>query len=296
MSRRPERRSALRRAGAPLLPHEDAREAALFFVVCALCFLAAFSGLVARAAYAAAGAWTSEVAGELTIRVRGSEADAQRAVGIIEKVQGITSAHALTREESEELLKPWLGAAGIPAGLQLPRLIAANGAAGAGDSIAAALKDAGIDAKVDDHEVWSADAKRATDTIGLVALSAVALLGATGVAVIAFATHATLLARRDIVELLHLTGAKDDFIAGLFERRFLMLGVQAGALGALFAFGAAAFILFAVRQTDEQAWLLPQLSLSLADGLILGLAPLVSGAASMFAANVTVKRSLSDMV
>jgi cell division transport system permease protein len=296
MSRNPERRSALRRAGAPLLPHEDAREAALFFVVCALCFLAAFSGLVARAAYAAAGAWTSEVAGELTIRVRGSEADAQRAVGIIEKVQGVTSAHALTREDSEELLKPWLGAAGIPAGLQLPRLIAANGAAGAGDSIAAALRDAGIDAKVDDHEVWSADAKRATDTIGLVALSAVALLGATGVAVIAFATHATLLARRDIVELLHLTGAKDDFIAGLFERRFLMLGVQAGALGALFAFGAAAFILFAVRQTDEQAWLLPQLSLSLADGLILGLAPLVSGAASMFAANVTVKRSLSDMV
>jgi cell division transport system permease protein len=296
MSRNPERRSALRRAGAPLLPHEDAREAALFFVVCALCFLAAFSGLVARAAYAAAGAWTSEVAGELTIRVRGSEADAQRAVGIIEKVQSVTSAHALTREESEELLKPWLGAAGIPAGLQLPRLIAANGAAGAGDSIAAALKDAGIDAKIDDHEVWSADAKRATDTIGLVALSAVALLGATGVAVIAFATHATLLARRDIVELLHLTGAKDDFIAGLFERRFLMLGVQAGALGALFAFGAAAFILFAVRQTDEQAWLLPQLSLSLADGLILGLAPLVSGAASMFAANVTVKRSLSDMV
>ncbi len=29
-----------------------------------------------------------------------------------------------------------------------------------------------------------------------------------------------------------------------------MLGVQAGALGALFAFGAAAFILFAVRQAD----------------------------------------------
>jgi len=68
--------------------------------------------------------------------------------------------------------------------------------------------------------VWSADARRATDTIGIVALSAVLLLGATGIAVIAFATHATLLARKDIVELLHLTGAKDSFIAGLFERRF----------------------------------------------------------------------------
>jgi cell division transport system permease protein len=281
---------------APLLPREDAREAALFFVVCALCFLAVFSGLVARAAYAAADAWTSEVTGEITVRVRGPEADTQRAVDIIAKTGGIASAHALTREESEQLLKPWLGAAGIPAGLQLPRLIAAEGAAGAGEAVAAALRQANINATVDDHETWSADAKRATDTIGLVALSAVVLLGATGVAVIAFATHATMLARRDIVELLHLSGAKDDFIAGLFERRFLMLGVQAGALGALLAFGTTAFILFAVRQTDEQVWLLPQLSLSLADGLILGLSPLIAGAASMFAANVTVKRSLSDMV
>ena len=68
------------------------------------------------------------------------------------------------------------------------------------------LSDAKINAKVDDHAMWSADARHATDTIGIVALSAVFLLGATGIAVIAFATHATLLARRDIVELLHLTG------------------------------------------------------------------------------------------
>ncbi len=287
------------RASAPLLPREDAREAALFFVVCALCFLAAFSGLVARAAYAAAGEWTSDVAGQITVRVRGSDADTSRAVELVIATPGIASAHSLTRVESEELLRPWLGPSGVPTDLPLPHLIAAeasHGATGVGERVGAALNEAKIDAKVDDHAMWSTDARRATDTIGIVALSAVLLLGATGIAVIAFATHATLLARRDIVELLHLTGAKDSFIAGLFERRFLMLGVQAGALGALLAFGAAALILFAVRQADEQVWLLPQLSLSLADGLILGVAPLVAGAASMIAAKVTVMRSLSDMV
>lgn len=287
------------RQPAPLLPREDAREAALFFVVCALCFLAAFSGLVSRAAYAAAGAWTSDVTGQLTIRVRGDDADTERALAIVQTTPGIASAHALSRTDAEELLQPWLGAGGMPSDLPLPHLIAAeaaSGATGVGERLTAALAQAEIKAIVDDHVVWSEDARRATDTIGLIALSAVALLGATGIAVIAFATHATLLARRDIVELLHLTGAKDSFIAGLFERRFLMLGVQAGALGALLAFGAAAFILFAVRQGDAQAWLLPQLSLSLADGLILGLAPLIAGAASMLAAKVTVMRSLSDMV
>lgn len=287
---------------APVLPKEDAREAALFFVVCALCFLAALSGLVARSAYSAADEWTNQVTGQITIRVRGDEVLANRAVELAKAMPGIVSARALSREESEELLRPWLGPTGVPAGLPLPRLIAAEavsgaaGKSGVGERLSLALKGAAIDATVDDHIVWSEVVKRATDSAGLVALIAVGLLGATGLAVIAFATHATLLARRDIVELLHLTGAKDGFISGLFERRFLMLGVQAGALGALLAFGSAAFILFVIKQSDQQIWLLPQLSLSLADGLILGLTPLVAGAASMLAAKVTVMRSLSDMV
>ncbi len=284
---------------ASLLPKEDAREAALFFVVCALCFLAALSGLVARSAYSAADEWTNRVTGQITIRVRGDDAAAARAVALVKAAPDIISARALERAESEELLRPWLGPTGVPADLPLPHLIAAESAptsAEAGERLSTILKAANIDATVDDHIVWSKDVKRATDSAGLVALIAVGLLGATGLAVIAFATHATLLARRDIVELLHLTGAKDSFISSLFEQRFLMLGVQAGALGALLAFGAAAFILFVVKQADQQIWLLPQLSLSLADGLILGVSPLVAGIASMLAAKVTVMRSLSDMV
>ena len=286
---------------SPLLPKEDAREAALFFVVCALCFLAALSGLVSRSAYAAADAWTNDVTGQITIRVRGDEAALVQAVDVAKAVPGIASARAVTRDEAEELLRPWLGAGGVPVSMPLPKLVAAEAAdtAAAEDiirALASALKAAGLEAVVDDHLVWSADVRKSIDLAGLVALVAVGLLGATGIAVIAFATHATLLARRVIVELLHLSGARDVFIAGLFERRFLMLGVQAGALGALLAFGAAAFVLYLLRQSDAQIWLLPQLSLSLADGLILGLAPLIAGAASMIAARVTVMRSLSDMV
>ncbi len=286
---------------SPLLPKEDAREAALFFVVCALCFLAALSGLVSRSAYAAADAWTNDVTGQITIRVRGDDAALARAVELTTATSGIKSAHAITRGEAEELLRPWLGAGGVPASLPLPRLVAAEAAPDASaqdvvQRLAAGLKTVGIDAVVDDHLVWSADVRKSIDLAGLSALVAVGLLGATGLAVIAFATHATLLARRDIVELLHLSGAQDSFIAGLFERRFLMLGVQAGALGALLAFGAAAFVLYLLRQSDAEIWLLPQLSLSLADGLVLGLAPLIAGVASMIAARVTVMRSLSDMV
>src|SRR5690606_34757850 len=107
---------------SPLLPKEDAREAALFFVVCALCFLAALSGLVSRSAYAAADAWTDEVTGQITIRVRGNEAALDQAVQITKATPGIASARPITRGEAEELLQPWLGAGGVPVSLPLPKL------------------------------------------------------------------------------------------------------------------------------------------------------------------------------
>jgi len=291
----------MRPSASSLLPKQDARDAALFFVVCALCFLAALAGLISRSAYAAADAWTDDVTGQITIRVRGDDAALGQAVLITQATPGVAAARPVTRDEAEMLLRPWLGAGGIPASMPLPRLVAAEAAAGVRTSdvlvlLEARLTDAGLTTQVDDHIVWSAGVRKSIDLAGLLALIAVGVLAATGIAVIAFATHASLMARRDIVELLHLSGARDSFIAGLFERRFLMLGVEAGALGVLFAFGAAAFILYLLRQTDAQIWLAPQLSLSLADGMILGLTPLTAGAASMIAARFAVLRSLSEMV
>jgi cell division transport system permease protein len=58
--------------------------------------------------------------------------------------------------------------------------------------------------------------------------------------VIAFATRAGLAARRDVVEVLHLTGAHDRFVAGLFQRRFAALAARAGTYGALAAVAIAA--------------------------------------------------------
>jgi cell division transport system permease protein len=287
------------RASAPLLPKEDARDAALFFVVAALCFLAALSGLIARSAYQAADSWTTEVTGQISIRITGDPESLERAAKLVAETPGVASARALSRDEEEALLRPWLGAADLPDDLPMPMLIAVEarpGSANTASAIATRLQDAKITAKVDDHVTWSTDVKHATDSAGLVALGALATLAAIAIAVIAFATHAALLARREIVEVLHLSGAKDKFIAGLFEKRFLMLGVQAGAAGGLLALAAVAFMLFVVKQSSDQIWLLPQLSLSLADGLILGLTPLIAGAAAMLAAKVTVMRALKDMV
>ncbi len=284
----------------PLLPVEDVREAALFFVVGALCFLAALAALSAKSTYGAAKSWTAEVQGELTVSLpdvdrRGAD-EARR---IIEQTPGVRVARVLSKEEIDALLEPNFGSRGLPESLPLPQLIAVTAEPDVefiGPTLERRLTEAGFVNAVDEHADWAGDVRRMLAIARLVALTAVALLASTAVAVIAFATHAALLARRDIVDVLHLAGARDRYIAGLFERRFWLLGIRAGAVGALLALGAAAAMIFAVHSSGARTGLLPELSLDFLDLIILIITPLIAGLAARLAARVTVIRSLKSVM
>ncbi len=102
------------------------------------------------------------------------------------------------------------------------------------------------------------------------------------------------LARRDVVEVLHISGARDRFISRLFERRFWLLGLRAGGVGALFALGAAAFLVFSASGDSGRNWLLPRLTLGPYDALILLAAPVLAGVSARLAARFTVMRTLSE--
>lgn len=284
----------------PLLPVEDAREMALFFVVGALCFLAALATLSAKSTYGAARSWTAEVEGELTVSLPDADRrGAEEARQIIEATEGVREARLLSKAEIDALLEPNFGSRGLPDSLPLPQLVAVRADPEVdfmGPTLERRLTEAGFANAVDEHADWASDVRRMLAIARLVALTAVALLASTAVAVIAFATHAALLARRDIVDVLHLAGARDRYIAGLFERRFWLLGLRAGAVGALLALGAAAAMIFAAHSSGARSGLLPVLSLDLLDVMILVATPLIAGLAARLAARVTVIRSLKSVM
>jgi cell division transport system permease protein len=283
-----------------LLPLEDAREAALFFVVGALCFLAALAALSAKSTYGAARAWTAQVEGEYTVSLSGADATAaDEAARLLSGLDGVITARAFSDAEINALLEPNFGKSGLPADLPVPRLIAVTGAAdaeGLGARIGTALHDAGHSAAVDAHAEWAGDVRHMLSISRIAALSIVALLSATAIAVIAFATHAALLARRDIVDVLHVAGARDRFIAGLFERRFWLLGLRAGTVGALVALASVAILIALGRSGAERSGLLPQLSLDFPDLAVLVVTPVIAGLAARLAAGITVMRSLRSVM
>lgn len=282
-----------------LLPSSDAREAALFFVIGALCFLAALAALTTRGTYKAAEAWGAQIEGDITVVMR--DTDRRTAENAADRVSGLATvfeARVLSREEVEALLEPSLGPGGMPEGLPVPMLMVVQADTAVGDpspDIERILNEVGVDGDVAGNAGYADNVRGALGVLRLVALSIVALLSATAIAVIAFATHAALLARRDIVDVLHLSGAEDRYIASLFERRFWVLALQAGLGGAVAALMVTALIVFSGGGSQGvESQLLPRLSLDFWDIVILLVTPVMAGLAARLAARLAVLASLKE--
>jgi cell division transport system permease protein len=74
-----------------------------------------------------------------------------------------------------------------------------------------------------------------------VGIGVLLLMIAATVLSVTFATRGAMATNRTVIEVLHFVGAKNGFIARNFQRHFLLLGLEGGAIG-----GGAAVVLFAL--------------------------------------------------
>lgn len=284
---------------APFLPEEDARDPALLFVVAVLCFLACLTGLGVIAGARAAHGWASQLTGEATVivRARGGEtpdAAAARAAEALAGAPGVTEARALEKEKAYALIKPWLGDAADLDDLPVPRLVAVGLDAkrpATAATLEAALKGQGLDAVVDDHSVWIKDIRNAAGVVSWTATTLLVLIAGAAAAVVAYATRAGLAARRDVVEVLHLTGAEDSQISNLFEMRFARIAAVAGAAGA----AAAAALGGVLRLLGGGQGITPALPIAWIDLLAVLPCPLLAALVAALAARVTARSLIQKL-
>ena len=276
----------------PLLPPREGRDTALFAVVAILCFLAVFGAMAAAAADRAAQGWARDMAAEATVQVSprpdetGDQA-AARAAEVLAGVPGVAEAAALEREEAERLLRPWLGE-GILEDLPLPHLVTVTldpEQPARGEALSRALAEAGLDARVDDHSVWRADVGRAALSAKLAALGLAFLAAIAAGSAVVFASRAGLQARHELIEVLSLTGATDDYVAGLFQARFAWLAAVAGAAGGLVACGLLALLILG----GGARGLTPALPFDWRDMILAGPAPVLAAVLAALAARFTVR-------
>jgi cell division transport system permease protein len=257
---------AVERRETPIVPVDSIAGRALVTVIAIMTFLASLTVGAVTLVTVAASEWQSAVAREVTIQIRptpgrDADADVTTAAAIAAAVPRIADVRPYSKDESAALLEPWLGSGLSLDDLPVPRLIVVRLEPGPMPDLSPlrnALAQQIPGASLDDHRGWIDRMRTMANSAVALGLGVLALvIVATGLSV-TFATRGAMATNRQIVEVLHFVGARQAFIAGEFQRHFLVLGLKGGAIGggvalAVFALASLAAHLFRGTPGEDQA-------------------------------------------
>lgn len=230
-----------------------------------------------------------------------TDAALEAALGVLRAAPGVIAAEPLDRTATAKLVEPWLGTALSPDELALPRLIDVRTRPHDLDlgTLRAQLAAAAPGAILDDHRSWLDRLAALGLTIEGTAIGILALVAGAAVLTVVFTTRAGLAVHDDVIDLLHVIGARDGYIARQFQREALRLGMKGGVIGLALAALTLAALAHAAARADElfgdQVSLLPSLRLTPWQWASLLLLPVLAGIIAMVTARITVMRALARL-
>lgn len=236
--------------------------------------------------------WENQLRTQITLEVPTSSLQAQ-VLQVLSKTPGVQQAAAVPKKEVETLLQSLLGTT-LPVDLQaLPVLIevSLNGRESLDVSmLEARLKNVSPQIQLVDHRPWQTQVESLINASVVLASTLTFLVLLTALVTTTFATRTSLLIHRQVIEVLHLIGATNGYIARQFQVHALKQGLIASAIGA-----ALAFLTFLGITTLLEKAGLPSTSLSsfsLQAFCVFALSPFVTGFFMMLSARLTVMRGL----
>jgi len=247
--------------------------------------------------------WNRDIKGTLTVQVIPADASPevikariQRTVEILEETPGVIRARVLPKDELVALIEPWLGDNKLIADLPLPSLIDVTISEETPPDLGTLSKELKLKvpgASVDDHRVWLARVIRLADGLQILAHAVMVLVTSCGAIVVIFATRTGLAIHRQSIEILHLVGARDFYIAKQYAIRALWLGGQ----GAILGFGISIPVLMTLGGMAKtlEGGLLAEVGLSYIHWIALFSVPVVAALIATVSAYITVMRNLSRL-
>lgn len=267
-------------------------------VISSMIFLAALSLGGMFSLNTAMTSWSSKLSGNLTIEIAyEAGADLEKrtktALSLLQTIPGIETAREIPLDETIKLLEPWLGTGKAIAELPLPRLIeVAVDKKSALDLAALAVKlgQTVAGATLDTHRPWLDKMVTLARSVQLLAGAIMILIVLVTVIIVIFATRTGLIMHEEVIEVLHLIGAQDSYIARQFQNYFGRLSF----LGALPGLVLAILVMITVSLLAGrlQSDMLPSLTLSMEGWLTLAMLPVLVALLTIFTVRLIVLGSL----
>ena len=265
-----------------------------------LVFLATLAFAVVMFLASASEYWRQSISGTLTVQVAVGPEQTTRtraAIDLLRTIPGIATVRKVSDSDIERLMEPWLGGSTKALDLPLPTLIDAQIEAGEKLDMAALvarLEQAVPGTRVDDHAVWLQRLSKFAAVAEGVVIVVIGVILFSAITTVIFTTRTGLAIHHDVVEVLHLIGAHDSYVAQQFQAHALRLGSAGAVVG--FALGAGAVYLVSLHGGGLSGGLLPDLALNGRQWFYLLAMPVTSVILVVMTAGYTVKRSLGKIM
>ena len=215
---------------------------------------------------------------------------------LLRALNGVKRADPLSTEGVQELLKPWLGEAATLEQLPIPSVI--NVEIDRTKNISAKTLRAVLlpkipDILVDDHREWLNYLANTIRSIEIIAFSIVLLITLTTVGTVIFTTRTSMGLQRETINVLHVIGAHDHYIANQFAIRAAWLGVKGGMLGIIVSVPLLFGFRFVIASLGTD--LIPEISLHAAGWVSVVLIVPTIAIIAMLTAYTTVLKSLASL-
>lgn len=227
----------------------DASSRFLPGLLAVMVYLAALAATGALSARGYLAVWDTQLDGSATVQIPHTTTDSgtrlerrEAVMRLLRVTPGVVSAQPLPEKAAARLLEPWLGAE-LLAALPMPTLIDLRLSADQPvdlTRLAARLENAAPGTTIDDHARWLADARRLARTITVTGGLVLVLVGLTAVLAVVFAVRTGLAVHREEIQILHLIGAPDRYIARQFQRHAARMALLGGLVGMVLAVGTLA--------------------------------------------------------
>lgn len=223
---------------------------------------------------------------------------AREAARVLQATPGVLEVHIVSQDEIQRLIEPWLGVRIGDEQIPVPALVDVR----LRDPISGEklgqmrhkVRQVAPAARVDAQSTWLKPVFSAIDSLRLLAIALVALLGCALAAAVLLAVRTALGTNRETIEIVHLLGGTDSQIARIFQRSIGFDAAGGGALG--LGMGLFVVLLLGQRLEGLGAGLVSTGSLGPLDWVLLALVPIGGVVLAIITARLTVMRALKKML
>lgn len=212
---------------------------------------------------------------------------------ILLRTPGVGTVRTLSKNEVLSTLEPWLGQGDDLSDLPLPTLLEVE--VKDRDIIDISLMKQNLSEvmpgiMVEDHLGWQSGILDLAHSAQIIGFLIVTMIILAAVSTIAFTSQTSLIIHRNVIEVLYLVGATDDYIAKQFQYHALRVGLRGGTVGFLMA--SVTFVVLKFFAKDLDTTLLNEVISNSALWSVALLVPLFVTAFMMMAARLSVRLAL----